>query len=178
MKTSEKNPVAEKAVAEAREKEAKGRLDQAKIEVKKTKAELATTSGVATFKEDVKKGVAGVKAFAAADLAQTKADFKHVRDRLAAWDAAATRDFDARLDAADAQLAVWKAQVDVDRAEERIARHDDFATLEENIALARGRAAEAKREQYTTKAQAALEDAARAFDQAYDAAATRYNKET
>jgi hypothetical protein len=178
MKNSEKDLVAEKKIAEAKAFEAKAKVAQANAQVKKTKTELDTVSGVADARQRVKEGIANVKAFAAADLAQTKADFKRANDRLAAWDAAATRDFDARLDAADAQLAAWKAQVDVDRAEDRIARHDDFATLEEKIALARGRAAEAKLEKYTTKAQVALGDAARAFDQAYDAAASRYNKET
>ena len=178
MKNTERDLVAEKKIAEAKAAEAKAKLQQANAKVKKTKADLDTVSGAADAKQHVKEGIAKAKAFAAADLAQTKADFKRANDRLAAWDAAATRDFDARLDAADAQLATWKAKVDVERAEDRIARHNDIATLEEKIALARGRAAEAKLEKYTTKAQAALEDAARAFDQAYDAAAKRYNGAT
>jgi hypothetical protein len=175
MKPSERNPVAEKTVAEAREREAKAKLDQAKVEVKATKAELDALSGVTAAKERVKKGVADAKQFAAADLAQTKADFKYAHDRLAAWDAATTRDLDARLDTVDAQLAVWKAEANVKRAEQEIKRHDDFATLEEKIALARARASEAKHEKYTVKAQAALGEAVEAFEQAYGAAARRYN---
>jgi hypothetical protein len=53
-------------------------------------------------------------------------------------------------------------------------RHDELATLEEQIALARARSAEAKHQKYTARAQEALDDAARSFDQAYDAAARRY----
>jgi len=135
-------------------------------------------SGVAGAKQRVKQGIANAKAFVAADLEQTKADFKHLDDRLAARDAVTTRDLDARLDAADAQLAVWKAKADVNRVEERIQRHDDFAILEENIARARASAAEAKHDKYAAKAQAALEDAARAFDDAYNAAATLYDRRT
>ena len=175
MKPTEKNLAAEKAIAEVKALEAKAKLEQSKAEVKKTKAELDKMSGVADAKQRVKQGIANVKAFAAADLEQTKADFKHAHDRFAAWDEATARDLDARLDAADSQLAVWKAKADVNRAEARIERHDDFAMLEEKIALARARAAEAKHEKYAAKAQAALEGAARAFDHAYDAAAKRYN---
>ena len=51
--------------------------------MKNTKAQLDTKSGVADPKDRVKQGIAGVKAFAAADLEQTKADFKRVHDRLA-----------------------------------------------------------------------------------------------
>ncbi len=51
---------------------------------------------------------------------------------------------------------------------------DDLAKLEAKIALARAQAAEARREKYTAKAQAALEEAAQRFDQAYEAAAKRY----
>jgi hypothetical protein len=177
MKDTDKDLAAAKAIAEAKELEAQAKLAQANAEVKKTKAHLDTVSGVAGAKQRVKEGIANVKAFAAADLERTKADVKRVGDRLAAWDDAATRDLDARLDAADAQLAAWKTEVEVDRANERIMRHDDLATLEEKIAVARGLAAEAKHERYATKAQDALEDAALAFDQAYNAAATRYNNE-
>lgn len=176
MKTTEKSPLAEKATAEAKEVAAKAKLQQATAEVKKTKAELDAVSGVATVKDRVKQGFTGVKEFAAADLEQTKADFKRVHDRVAAWDDASARDFHARLDAADAQLAVWKAAGDVKRVEQNIKRHDDFATLEEKIALARARSAEAKQAKYSAKAQAALEEAARAFEDAYEAAAKRYSQ--
>lgn len=175
MKGTEKDLAAEKAIAEAKAFEAKAKLNQANAEVKKTKTQLDTMSGVADAKQRAKQGVADVKAAAAADLKQTKSDFKYAHDRLAAWDAATTRDFEARLDAADAQLAAWKAAADVKRADHRIQRHDDFATLEENIALARASAAAAKHEKYTVKAQTSLEDAARAFGDAYDAAAKRYD---
>ena len=176
MKTNtEKDLMAEKAIADGRVFEAKAKLGKANAEVEKTKAELTKVSGVADAKQQVKQDIAKAKAFVAADLAQTKADFKQARNRLATWDAAATRDFYARLDAADAQLAVWEAEDDVEFAKDRIQRHDDFETLKESIALARARAAAAKHEKYTEKAQAALADAANAFDDAYDAAAKRYN---
>ena len=175
MKSTERDLGAEKAIADVRAFEANAKLGQADAEVKKTKAEFETVTGIADAKQRVKQNIANAKASAAADLEKTKADFKVAKGRFAAWDAAATRDFYARLDAADAQLAAWSAEDDVERAEERILRHDDIATLKESIALARGRAAEAKLEKYTAKAQDALEDAARAFDEAYDAAAKRYN---
>lgn len=175
MKNTGKDLVAEKAIAEARAFDAKTKLGQKNAEVKKTKADLKTVSGVGDAKRRVKEEVAEVKAFAAADRQQTKADFKYAKNRFAALDAAATRDFEARLDAAEAQLAAWKAEANVDRAEERILRHDDVATLEESIALARASAAEARVEKHTAKALDALEDAAIAFDEAYDAAAKRYN---
>lgn len=143
--------------------------------MKSTEKDLVAEKGIADAKRRVKEEIANVKAFAAADIEQTKADFKQAKGRFAAWDAAATRDFEARLDAADAQLAAWKAADDLVLAEDKIQMHDDFATLKESIALARARTAAAKHEKYTVKALEALEDAAVAFDQAYDAAATRYN---
>ncbi len=175
MKNTEKDLVAEKAIAETKAFDAKVKLGQKNAEVKKTKSELKTASGIGEAKRRVKEEVTNVKAYAAADRQQTKADFKQAKNRFAALDAAATRDFEARLDAAEAQLAAWKAQANVDRADERIMRHDDVATLEESISLARASAAEARAERHTAKALVALEDAAVAFDEAYDAAAKRYN---
>jgi len=96
-----------------------------------------------------------------------------VSDRYTAWDAAREREFNARLDEAEAQLKVWKAKADQKRAQQAIKHNDALATLEENIALARARSAEAKHQKYTAKAQEALDDAARHFDQAYDAASKR-----
>ena len=53
---------------------------------------------------------------------------------------------------------------------------EDLATLQERIALARGRAAQASSEKYTAKAQAALDEAATSFTEAYVAAESRYDK--
>ena len=99
----------------------------------------------------------------------------HITER-ALWDAARERHFNAQLDEAEARLQVWKAQADEKRAERGMKRNDDLATLEQKIELARARAAEAKQEQYAGKAREALEDAARHFNQAYDAAARRYEQ--
>ena len=176
MSNPDRDPVAEKAAAQARQSEANASLERAKGDVRKTKAELDEASGETKIRGDVQKGIAEFKEFAAADLAQTKADFKHARERLKAWDAAATRDFEARLDAADAQIAVWSAEADVERADAKIQRHDDLATLKERIALARARSAAARHAEYTAAAQDALGDAAEAFDDAYEAAQSKYNR--
>lgn len=173
---NEKGLVGEKADAQAREVEARSKLQQAKAEAGKAKAEKEEISGTAAAKARVKKGAAEVKEFLAADYAATKADLERAHDRYTKWDAAREREFDARLDAADAQLGVWKAKADAQRAKQGMKAHDDLASLEEKIALARARSAEAKHATYTAKAQAALEAAETAFDKAYAAATTRYDR--
>jgi hypothetical protein len=161
MTTSDKSLVARKAEAQAKEAQAKANLARAKAASKEAKAEVQTIAGVAEAKKRAKETVAEVKAFVAADIAQTKADFKAAKERAAAWDVARGRQFDAQLDEADARIAAWKASADTKRVENAMKRHDELAALQESIALARARAAEAKREKY---------------DDAYAAAAKRYDR--
>jgi len=185
--TQEKNLAAQKLDAEVREAEARLEVLQAQAEVRKATEDLDRISGLTAAKERVKKTVAEFKQFAAEDYAATKrdaekavnalkAEVQHISERYTAWDDAATRRLTARLDEADARLKVWTAQVAREDAERDMMRHDALATLEEKIALVRARAAEARHQKYSAKAQAALEDAAYHFNQAYDAAATRYEK--
>ena len=145
MTTTNKPLTAEKAIAQAQAAQAQSKLEQAKAEVKKAETSVDDVSGAAA-------AVARVKAF----------------------DAASARLFDARLDEAAARLAAWKAKAAEKRAERSMKGHDALASLEEKIALARARAADAKHAKYADKARAAFEDAARHFDEAYDAAAKRY----
>jgi hypothetical protein len=134
-----------------------------------------------------------MKRFAAADVAQTRKDFEQVRtkadrglkdlqvkidrasDRYSAWDDARERRFNARLDAADAKIKAWKASADQQRIHDVRESKNALAILEEKVALARASVAQARREHYDAKSQQALDDAARYFDQAYDAAVKQYD---
>ena len=173
--------------AEVREAGARLTVLQAQAEARKARADMDEISGLAAAKERVKKEVADLKQKAAADYAVAKstvekeikdlqADIERVNERYTAWDAARERELNARLDQADAKLEGWKAKADQKQSKGAMKRNDDLATLEEKIALARARAAEAKHEKYTAKAQQALDDAARHFVQAYDAAAKRFGE--
>lgn len=178
--------------AQVREADARLKVLKAQAEAKKAKADMDEISGLTAAKEQVKKDVAQAKKFAAADVAATKKEFEQakkkadrglkdlqtkieqVSERYSAWDEARERRFNARLDEADARMKVWKAADEKQIAQDAQDAKEALATLEEKVALARARAAEARRERYNTKSQQALEDAARYFDQAYDAAAKRY----
>jgi molybdopterin converting factor small subunit len=182
----------EKYDAQLREADASLKVLAAKAEARKAKADMDEISGLTAAKEQVRQDIDAFKKFAAADYAQTKKDAEQLQrkidtrvqdlqarierasDRYSAWDDARERRFNARLDAADAEVKFWKSKADQQRAQNAIDSHNALATLEEKIATARARAAEAKRERYSAKSQQALEDADRYFAQAYDAAAKRY----
>jgi hypothetical protein len=183
--TEQRNLAADRFEAEVKEAEARLKVLQAQAEARDAKRDMDEISGLAAAKERVKKELTAMKRQASADYATAKraveqnlatlqADIKRISDRYTAWDAARERQFYARLDEADARLKAWNAQIQEKRAEHGMKRENELAKLEENIALARARAAEARREKYTAKAQAALEEAAQHFDQAYAAAAKRY----
>lgn len=183
----EKSLAAEKMEAEVREAEARLKVLQAQAEARKAKEEMDEISGLTARKERVKRDIANMKQQAAADYAATKRTVEHgikelqteierVSERNREFDAAGERRFHARLDEAEARLKTWKAQTDQRQAERAMKRHDELETLEERISLARARAAEASRERHNQKAHAAMEEAARNFDRAYDAAAKRYEK--
>ena len=183
----EKDLAAEKLEAEVREAEARLKVLQAQTEARRAKEDMDQISGLTATKERVKKQIAEMKRQVGEDYAARKreaeegikiikSDLQRISERYTAWDAARERQFYARLDEADAQLKAWKAQAQQKRAKHGMKRHDELATLEEKIALARARAAEASHEKHSAKADAALEEAAYHFDQAYEAAAKRYSE--
>jgi len=165
---------------------------KAQAEAKKARADMDEISGLTAAREQVKRDIAQAKKFAADDYAQTKQDFQQakksadrglkdlqtrinrVSERYTAWDDARERLFNARLDAADAKMQIWKAEAAKDRAQDARDAKAALATLDEKVALARASAATARVEHYDAKSQQALEDAARHFDEAYVAAAKRY----
>ena len=185
MTSSPAELVAEKLDAEFREAEAKLQAVKAKAESRKAKADMDEISGLTAFKDRVKKEITDLQQRAAKDqasarkaaeqgLRELQAKIQRVNDRYEAWDEARERRFNARLDEADARVRIWKAKADQKRVELKVKHHDDLASLEEKIATARAVAAEARRERYTEKAQNALNDAERFFEQAYEAAESRY----
>jgi len=185
MTTSQAELAAEKLDAEFREAEAKLQVLQAKAEAKKAKADMDEISGLSAAKDRVKKNIADLKQRASANYAEARKSAEHdlkdlqakiqrVSDRYGAWDEARERRFDARLDEAEARAKAWKARTDQKRAEQSMQFQNDVATLEEKIASAKARAAEARRDKYTAKAQEALNDAERNFERALEAAKKRY----
>ena len=185
QQVQEKDLVAEKFEAEVKEVDARLKVLQAQAEARKAKADMDEISGLAAAKERAKKNIADMKRKAAADraaakqeveksIAELQAGVQRVNERYSAWDTARERRFYARLDEADAKLAAWKARADQKETELEIKQLDSFATLEERIALARARAAQAAGEKYSAKALTALDESVRYFDEAYDAAAKRY----
>ena len=178
--------------AQVQEADARLKILRAQAEAKKARADMDEISGLTAAKEQVKRDIAQAKKFADDDYAQTKQDFQQaktkadrglkdlqtrinrVSERYSAWDEARERNFNARLDEADAKMKIWKLQADKDRAQDKRDAKAALATLEEKVAFARASAAEARLEHYDAKSQQALEDAARHFDEAYTAAAKRY----
>ena len=182
-----KDPIAQKLAGEAAEAAARLDLMKAQAEARKAKEDMHTISGLAAMKEKVVKAIGEMQREMAEDREATKRqvqqDLQALKDgldrlgqRYEEWDEAAERRFNARLDGADARLAIWKAHTAQKQAEEAMRRHDALATLEEKIALARARAAEARHQKFAAKAQVALRDAAADFDAAYEAAVKRYEK--
>ena len=183
---------AEMYEAQVREADARLKALKAQAEAKKAKADMDEISGLTAAKDQVKQDISQLKKFAAADVAATRKDFEQVKknadrglkdlqakidrasDRYSAWDDARERRFNARLDEADAKVKAWKATADQQRVHDARETRDALATLGQKVALARASAAEARRDHYNAKSQQALDDAARYFDQAYDAAAKRY----
>ena len=183
----QKNIAAEKFEAEVREAEAQLELLQARAEAGKAKEDMDKISGLTAAKERVKREIADFKQFAADDYAATKRDLEQgvnslkagIRELNAsfkAWDDAAVRHFDARLEAAAAKVKIWTARADQKHADRKMKGQDALAELKEQIELSRAAAAQARHEKYSAKAQAALVDAAVHFDKAYDAALQRHEK--
>lgn len=177
----------EKLEAEARETEARLKALEADAKVRQARADMDEISGLTALQARVNSQIAGLKHAAAQDYAQTQADLKgsieklqaaikRLNARLAAWDEAADRHLNAQLDKAEAKFALWKAQADQRKAGRGMKRRDELAALQETIALARARSAEAKHEKYSAKSQAALHEAALRFNQAFDIASARYDR--
>ena len=186
MTTSQTDLAGQRLDAEFKEAEAKLQVLQAKAEARKAKADMNEISGLAAAKEQVKKDIADMKRQTATNFSAAKlnaeqglkdlqAKIQRASDRYNAWDEARERHFNARLDEAEAHLKIWKAKADQKRVEQSMKRQDDLAKLEEKIATARARAAEARRERYTEKAVDALNDAESYFEQAFEAAQRRYS---
>ena len=182
--TRETNLAIEKFEAEVREAEGRLKLLEAQAEARKAKADMDEISGLSAAKEQVRKEIADMKQRAASDYSNTKqtvekhikelqVNIQRVHDRYSAWDDARERRFYARMDEADARLKVWKAKADQARADDIAQTRADVAKLDKKLAEARARAKEAK-EKHTAKAQAALEEAERHFDEAFDAARKRF----
>lgn len=91
-------------------------------------------------------------------------------ETYAKWDAALEERFEARLGEATTKLQEWKARAAKESAEFRVKAQDSMAKLEEEVALGRARLAEWQRARHEKKAEEALHEAAKHFDEAYDAA--------
>lgn len=184
--TRELSLAAEKLEAEVREAEGRLKMLKAQAEARKARADMDEISGLTTAKESVQREIADMKQQASSDYSNTKrtveqhlkelqVNIQRVHDRYSAWDDARERRFYARMDEADARLKVWKARADKARVDDIAQTRDDLATLDKKLAEARARAKEAK-ETHTAKAQAALEEAERRFDDAFDTASKRFDK--
>jgi exonuclease VII small subunit len=181
----EKELLARKFDADVREAEGQLKVLQAQAEARKAKTDMEEISGLTAAKERAKRNVAEIKSKVSAEYEASKreleaeirdlnAGIKRFDDRFEAWDDARDRRFNARLDEAEAKIKIWKARLDKKQVERTVKVHDQIATLEQQIALARAKDAEAREVKYSGKAQEALIDAAYYFDKAYDAAARRY----
>ena len=184
--TTSTDLAAQRLDAEFKEADAKLQVLQAKAEARKAKADMDEISGLTVAKDRVKKDIADLKRQTATNISAAKLNaeqslkdlqtkIQRVSDRYNAWDEARERRFDGRLDEAEARVKVWKTKADQKRLEQSMQRHDDLAKLEEKIATAKARAAEARRERYTEKAVDALNDAETYFEQAFEAAQKRYS---
>ncbi|HSL70488.1 MAG TPA: hypothetical protein VK864_09615 [Longimicrobiales bacterium] len=184
---AKKDFVAEKYDAQFREADAKLDALQAQAEARHAQEDMDEISGLRAAKERARQKLAELKVSASENYESTKRAVEHavndlevgiskVSERYSSWDSARERRFNARLDEAEAKLRGWKARVDQKKAERGLERRDELSKLEEKAALARARSAELSHDRHNKKAQEALEDAARHFDEAFDAATKRYEK--
>jgi hypothetical protein len=184
---TKKDLVGDKYDAQIREADARLDALQAEAEARHAKEDMEEISGLRDAKERARQKLADLKTDASQGFESAKRSFERsvddlevginkLSERYSAWDSARERRFNARLDEAESKLRAWKARLDVRQAERGMRRRDDLARLEEQTALARARAAELSHDRHNRKAQEALDDAARHFDQAFDAAAKRYEE--
>jgi hypothetical protein len=183
----ERELFAKKLDAEVREADARLRFFKAEAEARNAKAEMDELSGLTAAKEHVKKDLTELKQQVYTDyevakkavkeqMEELQTGIQRFSERYAAWDEARERRYNARIDAIEAKVKLWKAQSDQRKVESTAKIHNELVTLEERIALAKARAADARRAKHTGKAQDALIEAAYYLDEAYNAAAKKYEK--
>jgi hypothetical protein len=183
----ERELFAKKLDAEVREADARLKFYNAEAEARNAKAEIDELSGLTTAKERVKKDLTELKQHVETEyevakkavkeeMTELQAGIQRFSERYAAWDEARERRYYARIDAMEAKLKLWKAQSDQRRVASTVKLHNELVTLEEKIALAKATAAEARRAKHVGKAQDALIEAAYNLDEAYNAAAKKYEK--
>lgn len=178
---------AEKLDAQLREADAKLDALQAQADARKAKEDMTAIASLRDAKVHAQEMLADMKQAAVETLDTSRravqsavheleVGIERVNERLTAWDEARERRFNATLDEAGAKLRRWKARFDQKQAELEIEGHDAIASLQERIALARARFAEWNQARHNREAQEALEEEARRLNDAFDAAAKRYDK--
>jgi hypothetical protein len=181
-----KDLVADKLDAQFREADARLDALEAQARARRAKEEMAEIAGLRTVRESARQKLASMKrqgeqTFDAskraveAVLHDFTAGIERVSARYAAWDEARERSFHALLNEADAKLRVWKTRADQTESRHTLKRHEELVELEERAALAKAKAAEWEHARHDRKAQEAIEEAARHFNEAFDAAARRYH---
>jgi hypothetical protein len=181
-----RDPVAELLDAEFHESEARLDILEAEAHARKARDEVREIAALQTTKakagrmilelrERTTDSVDAIRREVESLLRELERGIERVSNRFAAWDAARERRFSASLDAAEAKLARWRTQERQRTGMNGLPAHDLITTLTEGIATGRARLADWQHERHDRHAQEALEDAARDFDAAYDAAASRYD---
>lgn len=166
---------------------AQARMDAlaADARARKSKEEMDAIAGIEERRDRALQRMVAFKTKADTAMANTKEsaqqavqDFEVAIDRASerflAWDDARNAHLDARIDQAQARLLEWKSRVQVARTEEEIRERDALIEMEEMIAVAKARGAEWNKARHERKAAEAARDAARHFDEAYDAASKRF----
>jgi hypothetical protein len=153
----------ERLDAQKRAAAAKSDFEAADRKAHEETKRMSEVSGLDAAKKDAKTRVETIKE-----------GVHRLHDDFVEWDDARERRMFARLDAADAKLREWKARDDELEVEADIEWRKDLDALEESAALTRARLAEWNSSRHARAAAESLEDAARHFDQAFDAATRRY----
>jgi hypothetical protein len=153
----------ERLDAQKRAAQAKKDFEAAKRKADQETERMAEVSGLNAARKEAKTRAESIKS-----------GIQGLHHDFVEWDDARERRMNARLDAAEAKLREWKARDEERGVEADIELRNDLAELEESAALARARLAEWNSARHARAAAESLEDAARNFDQAFDAAARRY----
>lgn len=162
---------------------AEARLEamHADAKAREAKEEMDAIVNLRTLRDTVRTELSSLRTLAitrfeearvTANLAMRELDdaIDRMSERYARWDAAREKHFEARLDEAQARLREWRARAEKEGAELLLMGEDSLAILEEDVALGRARLAEWRRARHERKAEEALREAAKHFDEAYDAA--------
>lgn len=181
------DPRVDRLDAQFREADARLDLLRSQAEQRRASDEMDEISGLRAARDRTQRKITELKQRAADEREADRREaeravhdlevgIERARERYAAWDAARDRRFNARMDEADAKLKLWDAKADRDRANLEVESHDALQTLKERIALAKARYSAWRAAQHDQKAQEALAESARQFDDAYDAASKRYER--